>query len=293
MVVRNMVNRVRNKRPAPDSTAHTVIHRCLCCDKRFSYYLQQPDSPSADRMLVLLHGISRNAEDLLTAFAPLAQAAGYVVVAPLFSREVCRDFQRLGRHGKGPRADWILEAVLDEVGAQVGAVFSRFDMFGFSAGAQLAHRYAMVHPHRVRAMALGSAGWYTMPNHDRYPYGLRLSGELPDVAFLPPRFLRVPARVYVGDEDIERDKALNRHHRVEKKQGPHRVARAKSWMKAMNRRARKLGLSQPVSLELMPGVSHDFCEAVEKYQLPQKVMAWLLSGRQVVENSVNQSGHDL
>ncbi len=264
-----------DKPAAMSSEHHQVIRTHLQHDKRFSYYLQWPDSPDARRVLVLIHGISRNASALMNAFAPFALEAGYTVIAPVFARGICGDFQRLGRRGKGPRADWILDAILDEMGAQVGLHLPKFDVFGFSAGAQFAHRYAMAHPQRIRTMTLGSAGWYTLPNQDRYPYGLRLRRELPGVAFAPPRFLRVPVRVYVGSADTERDAALNRSRRVEKKQGPHRVARAQTWVDTMNRCAAELGLSQPATLELMPAVGHSFSEAVEKYQLPQKIMQWM------------------
>ena len=37
----------------------------------------------------------------------------------------------------------------------------RINLFGFSGGAQFAHRYAMAHPGSVNALVLTAPGWFT------------------------------------------------------------------------------------------------------------------------------------
>ncbi len=239
------------------------------------FWLQLPENPDSERVLLLLHGISRNAEALVHAFAPAAQAAGYVTIAPLFEKGKYPDFQRLGRRGKGPRIDLILQAILEEVSQALQMPIERVDVFGFSAGAQLGHRFAMAYPQMVRKMALGSAGWYTFPSNDRYPYGLRLKGELPGLEFVPERFLRIPTRVFVGDQDTHRDESLNRSKRVDGIQGLHRLERATHWVQAINQEAIRRHLSPQAKLEVMPGVAHSFTQACQMYSLPLKITQWV------------------
>ncbi len=244
---------------------------------RIPYRFYLPEQPDAARVLVLLHGISRNAEELIKAFLPAARAAGYLLIAPTFEAHVCPDYQRLGRWGKGPRIDFMLQAILENVGSMAGLTITRADWFGFSAGAQLAHRFAFAYPQRVRKLALGAAGWYTLPTARRYPQGLRLQGELPGVVFQPERFLRCPVRVFVGDGDTERDESLNTSRRIDKSQGLNRLQRAENWVCQMNHKARQRGLPAPVDLDIMPAVGHSFGQACQRYDLPEKIVDWLLA----------------
>ncbi len=257
------------------SVRHTARKHRLGGRRKTPFWLQLPENPDSERVLLLLHGISRNAEELVQAFAPLAQAAGYVTIAPLFEKGKYPDFQRLGRRGKGPRVDLILQAILEEVSRALAVPIERVDLFGFSAGAQIGHRFAMAYPQMVRKMALGSAGWYTFPSSDRYPYGLRLKGELPGLEFVPERFLRIPTCVYVGSEDTQRDDTLNCSKRVDGVQGLHRLERARRWVRAINQEAISRHLPPPAKLQVMPGVTHSFVQACQTFSLPVKIMQWM------------------
>lgn len=141
-----------------------VLHRRLSADPRQQYFVSLPRRIAHGvSLLVCVHGISRNAEEHAAAFAERAANRGLVVVAPLFERERFPDYQRLGRRGRGARADLALDAIVSEVGATAGVDVERFYLTGFSGGAQFAHRYAFAFPHRVAALALAAADWYTFP----------------------------------------------------------------------------------------------------------------------------------
>ena len=63
----------------------------------------------------------------------------------------------------------LIERVFDDAGRDPGPVH----LFGFSGGAQLAHRFAMLHPHLTAAVYAMAAGWYLLPDESiPYPYGL-------------------------------------------------------------------------------------------------------------------------
>lgn len=239
-----------------------------------SYYLYRPAGHAdSGRLLVSVHGVSRNALEHIEAFRELADRHRVMLVAPVFSAEVFRDYQRLGREGMGPRADLALIRVLNELTLAMGIDTSRLDLFGFSGGAQFAHRFAYVHGQRVRRVVLGAAGWFTMPDPAvAYPYGIRTANQLNGVRLSAVAFARLPTLVLVGGmDDREDDDELNRARLIREQQGRHRVERARSWTDAMNGFAQRRGLPPCVEMRVLPGVGHSFSEAIRNGRLDQLV----------------------
>jgi len=75
--------------------------------------------------------VTRNAYAPACAFQSLADRAGVVLIAPLFTQAHFDDYQRLGRTGK--RADTNLHKIISEVGALTGAQTDKVFLFGYSA----------------------------------------------------------------------------------------------------------------------------------------------------------------
>ncbi len=226
-------------------------------------------------LLVCVHGISRNVDEIVRAFAPYTARRGAILLAPRFGEHDYPDYQRLGRLGRGPRADLALDRAIAAVRRRFGLASSRQWMFGFSGGGQLVHRYAFAHPERVASAVIAAPGWYTLPDpHRRYPHGLGATGSLPGVRFDLARALRVPTLVAVGLEDIARDESLRRNPKLDRRQGHDRVERAKRWTTAMRAAARTHGLDTAFPLQLVPGVAHSFSEMADA-GLCEEAMAFL------------------
>jgi pimeloyl-ACP methyl ester carboxylesterase len=240
-----------------------------------SYFLYIPGSGGSDAPLfVTVHGLARNAYEQACLFSSHCEAHGAVLVAPLFE-DGARDYQRLGRSGRGPRSDAALEAILDEVVLLTGAIGTPIHLFGHSGGAQFAHRYAMAHPHRVARVVVAAAGWYTFPSRRvRFPYGIRRSRDLPDVRFDPEEFLRVPMTVIVGEQDTH-SKNLRRTERVIRQQGRTRVERARRWVDSMRAAAEARRLDPLVAFESIPGGKHTFASLMTSGGLGERVFAAL------------------
>ena len=213
-------------------------------------------------LLVAIHGISRDAHEQARAFESLAEACGWVLLAPEFGEKRHADYQRLGRTGRGPRADHALESLIEHCGERFSLTFGPRYLFGYSAGGQFVHRYVMAHPERVDAAVVGAPGWFTFPDPKRaYPYGLRVGHELPGVRMSPREFLRTPVLLLVGSRDSERDPSLRQTRRVDRLQGHDRLERAVRWSEAMNGLARRRELPEPVRLQVLKGAGHDFGES--------------------------------
>ena len=225
-------------------------------------------------VFVTVHGLSRNAHEHASLFSSHCEDVGAVLVAPCFD-EQSKDFQRLGRSGRGTRADAALDAMLEEVSWMTGAVTTRIHLFGFSGGAQFAHRYAMAYPHRIARAVIAAAGWYTFPDpKERYPYGIRRSRELPDVHFDPEEFLQVAITVMVGDQDTT-NVDLRITERVNRQQGENRLERAQNWVSAMRAAADAYHLDPRVTYESIPNGDHSFGTLMRERGLGERVFAAL------------------
>ncbi len=246
-------------------------------EERVDYFLYVPDSVGrSPEILVAVHGISRNAEDYASLFAPYAEEYGVIVVAPYFPREVFRDYQRLGRTGLGRRADYTLQAIIDDVRSKFPGARPAINLFGFSGGAQFAHRYAMAHPGKVNRVVIGAAGWYTFPDlAEGFPYGIRPSRRLYQTYFNPHDFLEVPMHVIVGSEDGNRSGSLNTAPQINRQQGFTRLERAYSWVSAMQETAIRKGYEPRVSLEVLPGARHSFVDSMQEHAMGDKIFDFL------------------
>jgi pimeloyl-ACP methyl ester carboxylesterase len=225
--------------------------------ENLSYQLYLPATLDTSRpVLTAVHGISRNPQDWLNLFRPSADRHGVALLTPLFDEDRFGDFQRLGRHGRGRRADHALIRVLDKLAVAHG-LQSRMALFGFSGGAQFAHRFAMVHSSRVSSLVLGAAGWYTWPDSTTgFPYGTRPISALPGVNFNLENLLSIPIRVIVGSEDTIRDQTLNCRARIDNTQGLTRRARAENWVRAMRALALAKNLPDRMDLQFLDDTGH-------------------------------------
>lgn len=247
-----------------------------------SYLLYVPKNGGRNApVFVAVHGVSRNAIQQAYLFAPFAERYGMVMVVPYFPEPPFWDYQFLGRNGRGARADIALERILDDVGRLVHAKTDKLYLFGYSGGGQFVHRFALAHPERVAKLAVGAAGWYTMPDSSmRYPYGIRVSSrQLTGVTFDPERFLKVPTKVFVGAEDVRQDPRLNKSSRIDRLEGTTRVMRAQNWVAAMKNAASAHGLNTPYSVELLPDAAHSFSQSMELGHMGERVFSFFFPAR--------------
>ena len=267
----------------PAGSLHRLVSRT---DPGREYLLYVPTSGGLGApVFVTVHGISGNVVEHASLFSTYAEKAGAVLVAPYFAPGQSQDYQRLGREGRGPRADHALHAILGEASRLTGADVSRIHLFGFSGGAQFAHRYTMAHPQRVAGVVVAAAGWYSFPDlHLRYPYGIRRCRALPDLRFDPDEFLRVPMTVIVGDRDVT-NVDLRSNPRLNRQQGETRLERARNWVEAMRATARVYRVDPLVTLETVPGGDHSFAGLMEGGRLGDLTFAALFGARAGVSES--------
>ena len=254
-----------------------VVHRLLNDTIPQDYFLYVPRRGGANApVFVTVHGISRNAREHAERFAPLAERYGVVLIAPYFSQERFPDYQRLGRKGRGARADLALEKIVDEVGRLTGAQTGKLFLFGYSGGAQFVQRYTLAHPTRVAKVVLGAAGWYTFPDPAvKYPKGIATPKRLPGVTFDPASFLTVPTYVIVGERDVRQDVALNKSLKIAQQQGATRVERGQQWVAAMTEAAKAEGLNTPYTFQTLSRSRHSFRQSMVRSKMGEIIFNYL------------------
>ncbi|TGN40405.1 alpha/beta fold hydrolase [Marinobacter confluentis] len=221
-----------------------------------------PERPTTGAPMVAIHGISRNADELVEHFQSEAAARSRVIIVPEFDKNNWPVFQRItGKH----RPDLALLALLNTL-RQNGTIDDQpVDLFGFSGGAQLAHRFAMLFPELVNQIHLGAAGWYTLPVPTLpYPLGMGAGSSRGNWHLLMesslPQFLKRPIHVYVGDEDTAQDRSLRREPLLNQVQGDTRVERAERYVSLISHCQAELGLPVTARLTLLEGCGHDFAQ---------------------------------
>jgi len=260
-----MKSRAKERSGRRDAEAIGFECRKLKSSSALEYYRFVPDEVDEYApALVAVHGIQRSIRKHAKSYATLASRLKRVLIAPHFSSTDYPNYQRLGRAGRGKRADHALHRALEEISELLPIDPQSSLLFGFSGGAQFVHRYLMAHPERVRAAVVASAGWYTFPDAQRdYPRGLRVDAELPGLRFHIDRLLEVPVLVTVGSEDTGRGDTLRKSPRLDRQQGSNRVERAQNWHGAMRSLAKERGLAPRVVLELLPDVNHSLKKSMQ------------------------------
>jgi len=230
-------------------------------------FYQLPDNVTATTpVLIVLHGVERNADEYRDSWARQARARGFIVVAPEYS---AADFPGAEEYSSGgflapdgstrPREQWsfaAIEPLFDEVKARTGTGVPRYILYGHSGGAQFVHRFVLLMPQaRYQRAIAANAGWYTMPDFDiGFPYGLRgtpVTRE--DLA----RELQRPLWILLGARDTNPNAANLRHAVEAERQGPYRLARGDSFYAAAQHAAEALGVRCAWQRRYVPGVAHD------------------------------------
>lgn len=240
-------------RPTLAPGVHKVqLPGCLPCQ------LIVPSHTGDPVPLLALHGMTRDVDAQVQALSERAQALGRWVVVPLFSAQAHPQY-RLARCPQ--QSDAALLRTLREL-AHFGVDTRLVDLAGFSAGAQFAHRFAMLYPNRVRRLVLSAAGWYTLPDAPRshaFPVGLAGHDLRAKVMHANLKaYVGLPITVVVGEQDNTPDGTTRRDPSLDALQGTDRVERARRYVAAVVAAGEQLGQRTNTRLEVLPGAGHDF-----------------------------------
>lgn len=227
----------------------------------YTYRPRQCDSTCP--MVIALHGKGRRASAMRDHFELVADRHGFLVVAPEFSEKhwpKAEGYNLGGVADEKERQRWAY-AVIEHLFDEMRDGQSDYRLFGHSAGAQFAHRMAMLMPeNRASVVIAANAGWYLMPEWRgdkaaaKYPHSLVGSpaGEAGLRTALGRRLV-----VLLGDQDTRTDDPDLDKSEGSMKQGANRVERGESFFGAATGAARELGVKFAWELSYVPGAGHE------------------------------------
>ena len=230
------------------------------------FYAAPPKISAKTRVLFVMAGRQRNADEYLASWADWAGAHDYLVLAPQFDEAnwpepLGYNFGNIasGREKSNtpnPPARWsfaLVERMFAGARTRFAVETERYDLFGHSAGGQFVHRMMLFYPENsVRLAIAANPGFYTLPDADAvFPYGLKNS----PVAKTREELVEWTKRDLVimrGTKDLERTESLRQTPEADA-QGANRFARAAT----MYERVKALNPNTKWRLVDVPGVAHD------------------------------------
>ncbi|PVH71678.1 poly hydrolase [Cadophora sp. DSE1049] len=196
-----------------------IPFRSLQNDPRVSYKLYIPPShlnpnprdPSNTQqllpLLVVIHGTSRKASELVESLIPFAQEKRCAVLAPLFPMGIDGpddvDSYKLLR-SKTMRSDLAVLSMLEEISIRwPGLSTDKVFLCGYSGGGQFAHRFMYLYPERLHAVSIGAPGRTTLLDKDLdWPHGIQNTSDIFGIIVDPASIAEISSiQLVVGEND--------------------------------------------------------------------------------------------
>ena len=229
------------------------------------WYYKPPQATPNSRVIFVMTGVQRNAEEYRSNWIRHADRHGFILVVPEFSRRHYpedNDYTFAGVAQKN-REQWgfmSIERLFDEIRDRDGLTAEKYTIYGHSAGGQFVHRMVLFMGSTARfdnAIAANS-GWYSLPVHADGPlfrFPLALDAQITPESTLPGLFAK-KLILMLGDRDTDaKHKSLNRTPPA-MAQGEHRFARGQNFYRLSKAQSEIRGVPFNWKLVVVPGVAH-------------------------------------
>jgi hypothetical protein len=250
------------------STAIPVGSHVLSVDldgTTLELFTYKPRSYRRGPMILVFHGVLRNAEEYRDHARGMGDRFKALIVAPKFpeDRFPLESYQLGGLIHKGriqPRSKWTWELV-SQIAAEIRRREKRPDMpyylIGHSGGGQFLIRLSAFTDSGAQRVVVSNPGTYIFPTRDQeYPLGF---GGLPEELSSDEalrRYLSQPITLYLGLDDTQRDEHFSKTPESDR-QGASRVERGQNAFRAAQELAESRGWPFHWRLIKVPGVGHD------------------------------------
>ena len=218
--------------PVPEGPAHFT----LAGAEPIIVFTYRPPGYVDGPLLVVFHGVGRNAADYRDHAIGMARRFKALVAVPLFDEARFKGgrYQRGGLLRKGepqPREQWTF-AFVPRLVAQVRAMEGRpelpYYLIGHSAGGQFLVRLAAFMPESARRIVAANPGSELFPSRE-LPFGYGFGGLPPELSSdaVLRAYLAAPLTLYLGTSDTVEDKDFDRSPAA-MRQGSSRLERGRA-----------------------------------------------------------------
>jgi pimeloyl-ACP methyl ester carboxylesterase len=215
------------------------------------------------KVLFVIHGNSRNADNYLNTWIKLAKDKNYAIFAPHFKRSQFISFNTLQMSTSSGRirneANLYLNNSIDLLFDYIKSLFDlsqdSYVIYGHSAGAQFVHRYLLFsNSPKVNKAVAANAGWYTFLDGSNFPYGI----NNPPIDFSSQNvinFLNMDLHIHIGSADTDISSSVNQSEGANN-QGLNRFQRANNFFGYTTKIVKENGLNYNWSFLVVDGVAH-------------------------------------
>jgi hypothetical protein len=254
--------------PVPSGRAQRTV---LAGDEAVEVFTYKPADYQRGPLLIVLHGVDRDADRYRDHAIPLADRLGYMVAAPRFDaarfpfwRYQWAGIARRTSAASGVRTvsparpeqrlDAVLRPLIETLRRADGEPLP-YALAGHSAGAQALIRWAaFAVPDAIAIVAANPGAWLLPSRAHDYPYGF---GGLPSTDRDEDRlraFLSLPLTVLLGDRDLGTEGLSTAPEAMQ--QGANRLERGRHAFDAARLAAGQVGIELGWRLVEVPGVGH-------------------------------------
>jgi pimeloyl-ACP methyl ester carboxylesterase len=229
-------------------------------------FTYKPPTYRGGPLLIVCHGVQRNAEDYRNFAITLAERFGVLVVAPLFDKErfPMARYQRGGLVGADgavqPPERWTYASIPRMV-ARVRELEGKPDLpyylIGHSAGGQFLVRMAAFLPGEAERIIAANTGSHLFPTREA-DFGYGFGGLPPELSGddVIRRYLAARLTLYQGTGDVIADPSMDASPPA-MRQGPNRLARGRAAFAAAQALAKEKGWVCNWRLVETPGIAHE------------------------------------
>lgn len=130
----------------------------------YYYYFPSNLKYKTAPFLIMVPGLSGKGQDFVfQEFKNFAQSQGFVIIAPSFQEDDANWDNQTSYQYPAAWSGNALNAILNNFMSAHYISSNGIYLYGFSAGAQFAERYSLLHPNSVNACAIHAPGGVTMP----------------------------------------------------------------------------------------------------------------------------------
>lgn len=251
-------------------------------DVKLELYTYKPDGFRNGPMLMVFHGILRNADQYRDHSIPMGDRFGALIVAPLFDEKafpkpkyqlggILRDGQAVPAE---ERTGEFVNRIAREIRRREGREKLPYALIGHSGGGQFLGRLAPFVQTEADRIVISNPSSYTLPTtKSAFPYGF---GGLPESLQTDETFkayLAQPVTIYVGSKDIVRDEYFDDSERADT-QGLSRFERGMNTFQFAQRLAKEKGWPFRWKLVVAEDVDHDH-EKMFNHDRCAEALGWM------------------
>ncbi len=224
-----------------------------------------------DKIVFVMHGGGRNADNYLDAWVELAEDNNLLIVAPefenKFSNITTNDYQEGNLFTffgtKNPKSKWayaVVENIFDHIKSVNPITNSHYDIFGHSAGGQFVHRMIMIMPEsRIGTAIAANAGLYSFPDENlEFPYGFKKTNVKLNTHLQTAYKKRLI--ILLGELDNDPSLGTFRTTELAMEQGAHRLERGTHFFNTNEKLSKEYNWSFNWSIDTVKEVGHDYRE---------------------------------